>query len=298
MQTTSFLQFLKFEKRYSSHTLSAYQIDLEQFEKFLLLTYELKSAAEAEALHIRSWVVDLIAQKITPRSINRKLSTLKTYYKFLRKRGWIDVNPMVKIISPKTGKSLPVFVNKEQLQKLFENLDFGQDYAGQRDRIVLEIFYTTGMRASELAGLKTSDIDFEKKQIKVWGKGSKERLIPFAQKLENSIKSYLQLRAETFPDISPHIFLLTDKGRPAYYGMIARIVKSNLGRVTTLEKKSPPVLRHSFATHLSDNGADLNAIKALLGHSTLASTQVYTHNSIEKLRKIYRQAHPKAKKDL
>ncbi len=295
MKLERFFQYLKFEKRFSQHTLSAYQIDLEQFSVFIYSSFDLNEASQVEAQHVRSWMVSLLQQGLTPRSVNRKLSSLKTYYKFLRQQGEVETNPMSKIIAPKTGKRLPVFVNENKMSELFERADFGDGYTGTRDRIIMELFYCTGMRQSELIDLKTRSIHFSSNQIKVKGKGSKERLIPISRQLTQLLKEYIAIREETFPDSGSQDLLLTAKGKPLYRSLVYKIVKHYLSLVTTLEQRSPHVLRHSFATHLSNSGADLTAIKELLGHSSLASTQVYTHNSIERLRKVYEQAHPKAK---
>jgi integrase/recombinase XerC len=296
MQTASFFDYLKFEKRYSPHTLEAYKSDLEQFEGFVKETYEVSEIADIESMHIRAWMVHLIDQQITPRSINRKLSTLKTFFKYQLKKKAIARNPMAKIQPPKSGKRLPVFVSRPNMERLIDDLIYPEGFEGIRDRLVLETFYTLGVRVSELVGMKLQDFDWSARQVKIIGKGSKERLVPFAGRFQQSVEAYLLKRKEIYPDIAiPNLFL-NDKGQAVNSGFIYRLVNRYLSMVTTVEKKSPHVLRHSFATHLSDSGADLNAIKELLGHSSLAATQVYTHNSIEKLRRVYEQAHPKAGK--
>jgi len=295
MKQERFFQYLRYEKRYSPHTITAYKSDLGQFTDFLENTYAIVASAEVTHFHIRSWMVDLLARGNVARSINRKLSRLKTYFKFLRKQGEIKNNPMAKVIAPKMGKRLPVFVNEDSMSLLFERVDFGDGFEGARNRLIMEMLYCTGMRRSELVALKIENVDFSSNQLKVLGKGNKERLIPVARHLVLLIQSYLQMKNAALPE-SPHKNLfLTNKGQPLYPSFVYNIVKRNLSYVTTLEQRSPHVLRHSFATHLSNSGADLNAIKELLGHSSLAATQVYTHNSIERLRKVYEQAHPKAK---
>ena len=296
MQLQSFLHFLEFEKRYSKHTLSAYETDLNQFLDFIRITYQIKKIVEIDGIHIRAWMVDLIERKVVPRSINRKLSALKTYFKFHLKHGRIDKNPMSKIQPPKSGKRLPVFVSKEHLKTLFEDITFPIGLEGIRDKLILKMFYATGIRSAELVGLERKNVDFQKQQIKVFGKGSKERLIPFNRALEESLQKYIRQVNANYPELEHEKLFVNDSGDPVNASFVSRLVKKYLSLVTTVEKKSPHVLRHSFATHLSDNGADLNAIKELLGHSSLAATQVYTHNSIEKLRKVYELAHPKAKK--
>ncbi len=241
---------------------------------------------------IRSWLVWLMEHKITPRSVNRKLTTLKSFYRFLIREGIVDENPMRKIISPKTSKRLPVFVERDKMDLLLDKIEFGTDFEGRRDRLILEMFYSTGMRLSELVNLSDTDIDFHNGNIKVLGKRNKERLIPFCKKLEVLIRDYIVVKEETFGQV-PDLFV-NHKGKKIYPKLVYLIVKRYLGEVTTLVKKSPHILRHTFATHLLNNGAELNAIKELLGHANLSATQVYTHNTIEKLKTIYKQAHPKA----
>lgn len=292
-QTISFYQYLQFEKRFSPTTLKTYQNDLNQFLLFAKSVYEISNAREVQHLHVRSWIVDLMNKEIANRSIRRKLSVLKTFFKFLLKTNEIEQNPMLKVIAPKSGKSLPVFVDEKSLDKLFDFVEFGNDFSGQRDRLIMEILYATGMRRAELIHLKDIDLDFSTNRIKIFGKGSKERLVPIAPNLKELIQNYLQIRALTFESTEP-FFLLTDKGRKMYPMFVYRVVKKYLSLVSTVEKKSPHVLRHSFATHLIDNGAELNAVKDLLGHANLAATQVYTHNSVKRLKEVYKKAHPKA----
>lgn len=296
MDITVFIKYLELEKRFSPHTVIAYQNDLEQFSKYIEETYSLTSIQEVRHFHIRSWIVYLMEHKITPRSINRKLSTLKTYFKFLKKRKVVQENPMLKVIAPKVGKRLPVVVKEVELGALFEKINFGEGYDAVRDEMIMELLYASGMRRSELIQLTPNHIDFYNRQVKVLGKGNKERLIPFAKPLADRLKNYLEVRADEFAMGEDAPLFLTKKGKQLYPKKVYNIVKKYLSQVTTVEQRSPHVLRHSFATHLSNAGADLNAIKELLGHSSLAATQVYTHNSIEKLKKVYQQAHPKAKK--
>lgn len=296
MDHSVFIKYLQLEKRFSTHTIVAYQNDLEQFFLYLLQTYSLTSISEVRHFHIRSWVVQLMENKITPRSINRKLSTLKTFFKFLKKRKKITENPMLKVISPKTSKRLPVVVKEVEMGDLFEKINFGEGYSAVRGEMIMELLYATGMRRSELIQLTPNNIDFYNRQIKVLGKGNKERLIPFAKPLADRLQNYLEIRKDEFALGENAPLFVTDKGKVMYPKLVYNLVKKYLSQVTTVEQRSPHVLRHSFATHLSNNGADLNAIKELLGHSSLAATQVYTHNSIEKLKKVYQQAHPKAKK--
>jgi integrase/recombinase XerC len=296
MDITVFLKYLELEKRFSTHTITAYKSDLLQFFAYLEEIYSLTSILEVRHFHIRAWIVELMQNKITPRSINRKLSTLKTYYKFLKRRKEIQENPMLKVIAPKVGKRLPVVVKEIELENLFEKINFGEGYAAVRDEMVMEMLYSTGMRRSELINLTPNDLDFFNDQVKVLGKGNKERLIPFARPLADRLKNYLEIRNDEFELGATDSLFLTGKGKIMYPKLVYNLVKKYLSQITTVEQRSPHVLRHSFATHLSNNGADLNAIKELLGHSSLAATQVYTHNSIEKLKRVYQQAHPKAKK--
>ena len=294
MKQAKFLQYLEFEKRFSKNTVLAYKNDIDQCRTYLEAKCGITDLVEVKHEHIRSWVVHLIQNGITTRSVNRKLSTLKTFFRYLQKRDLLEINPMSKVITPKTGKRLPVFVKKAHLNNLMENFEFESDLEGQRNRTILEVLYHTGMRRSELIGLTFANIDLSNQTIKVLGKGNKERLIPFGNSLAKLLKSYTVLRAEAFPANSADFVFLTRKGKKLYPKFVYNLVKKHLSQVTTVEQRSPHVLRHSFATHLSDNGADLNAIKELLGHASLAATQVYTHNSIEKLKRVYKQAHPKA----
>jgi integrase/recombinase XerC len=287
-----FLAYIQYEKRYSPHTVTAYQTDLNQFFDYLKVQYNITDIREVSHPMIRSWLVHLMEHQTGSRSVNRKLTTLKSFYKFLLREGILDENPMRKITSPKIAKRIPVFIEKDKMEMLFDQVGFGEGYPGTRNRLILEIFYSTGMRLSELVNLKETDVDFHHDTIKVLGKRNKERLIPFSKKFEVLLKSYLDEKRSTFGDTDD--LFLTDKGRKIYPKMIYRIVIRYLGEVTTMEKKSPHVLRHTFATHLLNNGAELNAVKELLGHANLSATQVYTHNTIEKLKRIYKQAHPKA----
>ncbi len=295
MNQAVFVKYLQYEKRFSAHTIIAYEHDVAQFSTFLQETYSLTSVAEVRHSHIRSWVIQLLQEKLTPRSIRRKLSTLKTYFRFLLKHGHITQNPMLKIATPKIGKRLPMYLQMNELEQLFDTIVWKNDYEDQRDRLLLALLYQTGMRRSELIGLQLQDIDLNGHKLRVLGKGNKERLLPFGNELALQLRQYLNLRSITFPNPTSNHLLLTEKGLPLYPKGVYNIVNRCLSMVSTLDQRSPHVLRHSFATHLSDNGADLNAIKELLGHANLAATQIYTHNSIEKLKQVYQKAHPKAK---
>lgn len=289
----SFFKYLSLERRFSVHTLKAYQSDLSGFIAHIVEHQCLSSCTELRHLHIRAWIVSQMEAGQSPRSINRRLSCLKTYFKFLRKRGLMSSDPMKKVVAPRTGKRLPVFVQESQMAALFTHVEFGEDFGGQQQRLLLELLYATGMRRSEASSLKISDIDLSRMVLRVRGKGDKERMLPFATYLSDLIEKFLALRAAMFPTTAEPWVFLNRKGAKLLPESIYQIVRKNLSLVTTIEQRSPHVLRHSFATHLSNNGAELNAIKELLGHSNLAATQVYMHNSIERLIEIYEKSHPK-----
>ena len=288
----NFIQYLEFEKRYSPHTITAYQHDLEQFYAYLMNTYEIDKTKEIKHIHIRSWMVSLMEQSVTPRSVNRKISTLKSYYKFLLRQDVITENPMLKILLPKMPKRLPVFLPEDKMNQLLD-IDFGEGFIGKRDKLILELLYGTGIRLSELVNLKKKDVNTYDSTIKVLEKRNKERIIPVHNSLVNLIVEYKEEIEKMSLNTEDHFFV-TEKGDKVYPKLVYRIVNGYLGNVTTIDKKSPHVLRHTFATHMLNNGAELNAIKEILGHSSLSATQVYTHNTIEKLKHIYKQAHPKA----
>ena len=293
----SFYGYLSLERRFSPHTLTAYRSDLQNFIAHCTEQQCLTSVAEVRHLHVRSWIVAQMQTGQSARSINRRLSCLKSYFRFLKKRRLLERDPMQKIVAPKTGKRLPVFVQEHQMAALFTHIEFGDDYKGSLHRIILEILYATGIRRSEASNLKISDIDLERSVLRIAGKGNKERLAPIARYLGALLENYLKIRSATFPSTDQPWLFLNRKGEQLSPASIYHIVHQHLSAVTTAEQRSPHVLRHSFATHLSNNGADLNAIKELLGHSNLAATQVYMHNSIERLIKVYEQAHPKGKEE-
>ncbi|MEM1123761.1 MAG: tyrosine-type recombinase/integrase [Bacteroidota bacterium] len=295
MRLPIFFAYIRFEKRFSEHTITAYESDLAQFQDFLQTTYAVSKDEDILHTHIRAWIVALLDQQIGARSINRKLSTLKSYFQFLVKRTVLERNPMEKVIAPKVGKRLPVVVPQDRLEFLFDQVEFGTDYKGVRDKTMLELLYQTGMRRSELINLTYRDIDLSQLTIKILGKGNKERIVPISHQLGRTLQAYLTVRSTQFPNELFNVLFLTEKGKKLYPKKVYAIVNHYLSLVTTEEQRSPHVLRHSFATHLSNNGAELNAVKELLGHSNLAATQVYTHNSIDRLKQIYQQAHPKAK---
>ena len=287
MHKEKFLHYLKHEKRYSVHTLLSYSTDLKQFTNFLSSEFSVKSIRKVNFQLVRSWIAKLLNENISARSVNRKITTLKTYFRFLIKEDIINQSPMQKIISPKTSKRLPVFVEQVKMDQLLNEIDFGVGFLAQRDRLILELFYFTGIRLSELINLKNKDINYSDSTILVLGKRKKERLIPLTSDILSKIK---KLNAS---NKSKYLFT-TDKGKQISTKQVYRLVNKYLSMVTTLGKKSPHILRHTFATHMLNNGADINAIKELLGHANLSATQIYTHNTIEKLKTVYKQAHPRA----
>ena len=298
-----FIQYIKFEKRYSPHTVSAYRSDLDQFMRFLNNTEGANDASGSIITHpnqisyqdIRNWMVELMGQKIIARSVNRKMATLRKYFKFLLQEGVITDNPTSKIRSQKIPKNLPVVVEDARLtQMLDDNEIFTNDFIGQRDKLVVEMLFGTGMRLAELLGLKDQDINDYEGTLKVLGKRNKERIIPVNTELRTLLGKYLELKKNQNFNNNSLTLIVTNKGADAYPKLIYLIVHKYLSNISTQDKKSPHVLRHTFATSLLNNGADLNSIKELLGHANLSATQIYTHNSVERLKSIYKQAHPKA----
>jgi integrase/recombinase XerC len=288
-----YLDYLKFEKRYSRHTQISYQNDLVGFFDYLVVQYGSYDLDSISHIYIRSWLASLKDEDLKSRSINRKISSLKSFFRYQIKLGILKKSPMLKIISPKNEKRLPQFVADKDMATLFNHVEFPDDWMGKTERLLLAIFYHTGMRLTELIQLKKSQVSHSSRTIKVLGKGNKERVIPITSNLHGDIKEYLKARTEMNLD-QDAVLLVNQKGKPLAARQVYNSVKKYLSLVTTIDKRSPHVLRHSFATHLTNNGADLNAVKELLGHSSLAATQVYTHNTIEKLKNIYKQAHPKA----
>jgi integrase/recombinase XerC len=295
MTRDRFLDYIAHEKRYSPNTAIAYQSDLEQFHSYIRQAYEITTGEEATHQVIRSWIVHLLESGISPRSVNRKITTLKSYYRFMVKEGIITENPMSRILSPRTSSRLPVFVEEGNMHTLLDEVDFGEGFEALRDRMIIEMLYNTGMRLSELIQLKDIDVDTRGSLLKVTGKRNKQRIIPFTASMGKRIEEYRQERSRQFngTDLPPEFFI-TIKGKKLYPRLVYRVVKSYLARVTTITKRSPHVIRHTFATHMLNHGADLNAIKDILGHANLSATQVYTHNTIEKLKTAYKLAHPRA----
>jgi integrase/recombinase XerC len=291
-QLQAFLDYLLFEKRYSKHTLLSYQNDLEQFFAYLASQFDAPAIEQITAMYVRSWLAELKEEKISSKSINRKISSLKSFFKYQLKTGKLEKSPMATVTAPRVNKRLPVFVEQKDMATLFDYVEFADNWKGRTERLVLQLFYSTGMRLSELINLKESQLDFSQSQVKVVGKGNKERVIPVPAELLQQLQEYVQ--EKPVKDTAVFNVFVTEKGKPLHPRSVYAFVKQYLGQVTTIQKKSPHILRHSFATHLMNNGAELNAVKELLGHSSLAATQIYTHNTIEKLKEVFKKAHPKA----
>lgn len=290
---TTFTDYLRFEKRYSQHTVLAYTNDLLTFCQFAEKEFALGQPSEISSVIVRTWLASLKESGLGARSIKRKISTLKSYCRFLLKSGLIPYNPLGSITSPKTSKRLPQYVEEGDLATLFRQVEFPEGWKGRTDRLLLVLFYATGMRLAELVNLEEGQVDFAKAQLRILGKGNKERILPISAELIVLLKEYITKKGE-WPLADRHSLLVNEKGKKLYPKYVYLRVKHYLSLVTTIEKKSPHILRHSFATHLSNNGAELNAIKELLGHSSLAATQVYTHNNIEKLKSVFKKSHPRA----
>lgn len=290
----SFLDYLKFQKRYSKHTIISYENDLSSFFDFIEQKYELHKVSEIKPMLVRTWLADLKEKGISSKSINRKISSLKTFFKYHLRQGNIVSSPMNTVVSPKQSKRLPEYVEKKDIDVLFDHVEFSDDWTGKTQRLIFELLYNTGMRQAELIGLREDHIDYSKESLKVLGKGGKERIIPISSELAILIKQYVKEKKDTLSSSNVAHLLVLKNGKKLYPRWVYNTINFFLSLVTTIDKKSPHVLRHTFATHLSNNGADLNAIKEMLGHSSLAATQIYTHNTIEKLKDVYKKSHPKA----
>jgi len=290
----SFIDYLKFEKRYSAHTITAYEEDLNQLLKFVAAEFAETDPTRFTSAFVRSWMASLKASGLTSKSIIRKMSSVRSFFKYLMRTGKVLQSPLLHITAPRSSKRLPGYIEEKDLKVLLSNVDFPKTWKGLTDFLILEIFYNTGMRLSELVNLQESQINFSGKTIKVLGKGNKERIIPVKPELTLHISSYINEKRNAFTGITEPVLLVSEKGKKLYPKYLYLTVKKYLSLITTSDRKSPHILRHSFATHLSNNGADINAVKELLGHASLSSTQIYTHNSIQKLKDIHKKAHPKA----
>ncbi|MBW6499991.1 MAG: tyrosine-type recombinase/integrase [Bacteroidales bacterium] len=290
----SFLRYLQTEKRYSPHTVRSYLNDLTLFFSFLASDDMESDPAVINSQDIRSWIVSMMDSGYSPSSVHRKVSCLRAFFRYLRKEGVVGSDPLEKVVLPKRRKRLPVFVGEEALDKLLDEYEFGNEYEGILNRTIIEMLYVTGMRRSELTGLKEGDVDLAGAEVKVTGKRNKQRIIPLVRPFIARLEEYIRARKNNGADNKGEWFFITGRGNKLYDKYVYNIVKNYLAMVTTIEKKSPHILRHTFATHMLNRGADLNSIKEFLGHANLSATQVYTHNTFEKLRKIYQQAHPRA----
>lgn len=290
----SFLQYLQIEKRYSEHTVRSYLNDLDQFYSFLSEQSLPDDPVAVTSHDIRLWIVSLLDNNYSTVSVHRKISCLRVFYRYLRKEGIIKSDPLEKVVLPKRKKTLPVFVEEGALEKLLDEYNFGDSFAGIRNHTIIEMLYMTGMRRSELTGLRDADIDLAEGTVKVTGKRNKQRIIPLVKSFVHRLEEYISKRDENIEKKGEGWFFVTDKGNKLYDKYVYNTVSNYLAMVTTIEKKSPHILRHTFATHMLNRGADLNSIKKFLGHANLSATQIYTHNTFEKLKKIYKQAHPRA----
>ena len=293
MLKEAFLDYLRLERNYSERTIVSYGTDLREFEGYLEKTEAELDFTKVHADVVRNWISELMDEGRTATSVNRKLSSLRSFYRFLLRRKEITVNPMLKIVGLKKKKPLPSFVREKDMNRLLDGLSFDEGFEGCRDRTILEMFYATGMRLSELIGLDDVDVDLSARLIKVTGKRNKQRLIPFGDELAEDLLIYIKVRDDAFPD-GVEAFFIRKNGERMYPMQVYRIVKRNLSKVVTQKKKSPHVLRHTFATAMLNDNAELRAVQALLGHESLATTEVYTHTTFEELKKVYEQAHPRA----
>ncbi|WP_163322041.1 tyrosine-type recombinase/integrase [Draconibacterium mangrovi] len=292
----SFINFLKYEKRYSPHTVKAYEKDLDRFVEFCTKMVGDFVVNDVDLKLLRSWVVDLMEHDYNPSSVSRMMTAVKSFYNFLLREQVVDINPAIKVPLPKIRKKLPHFVEENNLNHLLDDDLFDNGFRGRRDKLIISLFYGTGIRLAELINLKDRDFNTVEYLIKVLGKRNKERIVPYPREINQLFNDYLEIRNDEIVNNSGYLFV-TEKGKQIYEKLVYRVVKNNLARVTSLEKKSPHVLRHTYATHLLNNGADLNAVKELLGHANLAATQVYTHTTFEKLQQSYKQAHPRGGKN-
>ena len=288
MQREKFIDYLSSEKRFSIHTISSYSNDINQFFLFLSEEYEIDSnISEVNFQIVRSWIAYLLQKGVAPRSVNRKISTLRTYFKFLLREKIVYESPMLRVIAPKSKKRLPVFIEESQIESLLNEVEFDDGFIGHRDKLIIEFFYVTGVRLSELVNIRISDISFNNKIVKVLGKRNKERLIPLSSSIIKELQCFIdQYKIDDYLFTNPN-------GIRVYTKLVYRVVNKYIGKIGSINKKSPHILRHTFATHMLNHGADINAIKELLGHANLSATQVYTHNTIEKLKSVHKQSHPR-----
>lgn len=291
--TDSFLDYLRYERNYAVSTVECYRVAVLELQKFGEESLGDLTPSDVDAELVREWIASLMDKGCASTTINRKLSSVRAYYRFLLRKGEVAVDPLQKITGPKKKKRLPTFLRENEMNRLLDDVDFGEGFEGCRDHMIIEMFYATGMRLSELIGLDDKDVDFSASLIKVTGKRNKQRLIPFDKELGQSMQEYVNVRNEAVPTRS-EAFFVRKNGKRLYCSIVSCLVKRNLSKVVTVKKKSPHVLRHTFATAMLNNGADLSSIKELLGHESLATTEIYTHTTFEELKKVYNQAHPRA----
>ena len=290
----AFLQYLTFQKRYSYNSIISYENDLRSFFDFIAMTFGTVALPDIKPTFVRSWLASLKEEGMESRTINRKISALKSFFKYQLRQELITISPMATIVSPKNKKRLPQYVEQADMNTLLSDVEFPEGWEGRTHKLLISLFYNTGMRQAELVGLKETQVDVANGNIKVLGKGNKERVLPLSNEMMKALNAYMNEKKNTFEHADQTFLFVNEKGRKLYPKYVYNVVKQYLSLITTIDKKSPHVLRHSFATHLMNNGAELNAVKELLGHSSLAATQVYTHNTIEKLKDVYKKAHPKA----
>lgn len=290
----AFLEYLSLEKQYSKHTIQAYRTDLLAFKDFCITEYNQENVQEVNYAQVRSWIVSLVEQNISNNSINRKVSSLKSFYKFLQKTGQIKTNPLNKHKALKVQKKVQIPFTSKEINLVIQDIEKEQDFTSVRNKLIVELFYSTGIRRSELINIKETDINFPEQTIKILGKRNKERLAPILDSVNQTLIKYLELKKQYHN--KEDVLLITGKGNKLYETLVYRVINSYFSKVSSKVKKSPHILRHSFATHLLNEGANLNSVKELLGHSSLASTQVYTHNSLDAIKKVYNNAHPRSNK--
>ena len=293
MLIESFKDYLRQERAYSERTVTEYETDLSQFQEFFRSEDELLEWKVVDADVIRRWIVCLMDDGYASTSVNRKLSSLRSFYKFLMRKGEVKVNPVTRVLGPKNAKPLPSFVREAEMDRLLDEADFGDGFVACRNKVIIEVFYMTGIRLSELVGLKDQDVDFSSDRIKVTGKRNKQRYVPFGKELRQSLLGYIEMRDSSVPRLTDALFV-SERGNRISKTVVGNLVRRSLSKVVSLKKRSPHVLRHSFATSMLNNRAELNVVKELLGHASLAATQIYTHTTFEELKEVYKLAHPRA----